>query len=286
MKRLGYSELFYSLQGEGLYTGTPSIFLRLFGCNFRCKSFGRSLGTEFGKYNPEVKDVIDNIDEYKSFNELPLVKTGCDSYGSVYPEFKRFAKFESPYEVAEKITSLLPDNRFSNNKHLVMTGGEPLLPGWQKSFVDLFDTLIDSDLSHVTFETNGTQILHDDVADKLWGLNIFCTFSVSSKLAPSGETFEDAIKPDAIRSYLTIADSLFFKWVIATEKDVDEVNRAIDAYSQHIDMSNIPIYVMPVGGTTESYFLNNKRVAEIALKNGWKYSPRLQVDLWKNRWGS
>lgn len=30
------NEIFYSLQGEGFYTGTPAVFLRMSGCNRRC----------------------------------------------------------------------------------------------------------------------------------------------------------------------------------------------------------------------------------------------------------
>ncbi|MHC4750074.1 MAG: hypothetical protein ACYTFW_09395 [Planctomycetota bacterium] len=33
---LRVNEVFYSIQGEGLQTGTPSVFIRLAGCNLRC----------------------------------------------------------------------------------------------------------------------------------------------------------------------------------------------------------------------------------------------------------
>ena len=41
MEKLHYTEIFYSLQGEGRWTGVPSVFFRTYGCNFRCKKFGR-----------------------------------------------------------------------------------------------------------------------------------------------------------------------------------------------------------------------------------------------------
>jgi hypothetical protein len=43
---------------------------------------------------------------------------------------------------------------------------------------------------------------------------------------------------------------------------------------------------MPVGGVESVYQMNNRRVAELAMKNGLRYSDRLQVNLWKNDWGT
>ncbi len=35
-KKYSVNEIFYSLQGEGYFTGTPAVFLRLSGCNRQC----------------------------------------------------------------------------------------------------------------------------------------------------------------------------------------------------------------------------------------------------------
>ena len=47
-----------------------------------------------------------------------------------------------------------------------------------------------------------------------------------------------------------------------------------------------PVYLMPVGGVESVYSLNNKRVAEMAMARGYRYSDRLQVPLFKNEWGT
>lgn len=36
MDKYPINEIFYSLQGEGFYTGTPAIFIRFSGCNLMC----------------------------------------------------------------------------------------------------------------------------------------------------------------------------------------------------------------------------------------------------------
>ena len=98
--KLRYSEAFYSVQGEGKFVGVPSVFLRTFGCNFRCMNFGldrsepmRDVKQKAGiKHNQEVQGLLDNKvhETTKEFNDLPIIHTGCDTYASIYPEFKHF----------------------------------------------------------------------------------------------------------------------------------------------------------------------------------------------------
>jgi hypothetical protein len=46
------------------------------------------------------------------------------------------------------------------------------------------------------------------------------------------------------------------------------------------------VYLMPVGGVESVYSLNNRTVAELAMKYGLRYSDRIQVPLFKNAWGT
>ncbi|QCT94095.1 7-carboxy-7-deazaguanine synthase QueE [Caminibacter mediatlanticus TB-2] len=86
---LPISEIFYSIQGEGKYSGTPSIFVRVGGCNLTCPGFGNK---------------------------------GCDSYYAVDKSYKNEWKNFSIEEIKKEFSKYL---KF--NPHLVITGGEPTL---------------------------------------------------------------------------------------------------------------------------------------------------------------
>jgi len=298
MTKLRYSEAFYSVQGEGRFVGVPSVFLRTFGCNFRCMNFGlpkepnRAEKLKQGiKYNPEVKELLDAgiTDKVEKFEDLPIVHTGCDTYASIYPEFKKFMMDKTIDEVVDHVLSLTPEGKWtmSNGQdvHFILTGGEPLL-GWQRTYIELFEHPRMKDLKNVTFETNTTQTLHKDFEDYLRKQDKFqVTWSCSPKLSVSGEPWNTAIKPEIARSYNGIPNSeMYFKFVVADASDVDEVSKAVAEYNQ-VGI-NVPVYVMPLGGRSETYILNTKKVAELAMARGWRYTPRLHVDIFGNAWGT
>lgn len=283
MSKIKLAELFYSVQGEGRYMGVPSIFLRTFGCNFKCAGFGMpkgELSTEASSLNPA---------DYNEYGQLPLVTTGCDSYASWDPRFKHLSPTVEADEIVDRIMDLLPFNEW-RDEHLVITGGEPLL-GWQRSYPDLLNHPKMLDLKEITFETNGTQELTPEFKNYLeeWysGLGVpygrEITFSVSAKLSVSGEKREEAIRPDIVCSYEQYGFT-YLKFVIATEEDAVEALEVAQIYRDAGFTG--PIYLMPVGGVESVYAMNNKNVALLALKHGLRYSDRLQVPLFKNAWAT
>ena len=283
--KIKVSEKFLALQAEARFTGVPSVFLRTFGCNFRCKNFGRSVVPYNETMNPEVEMVFKNIEKYKKFEDLPLLKTGCDTYSSVYSEFKKFATQSTVEELNQKMIELLPNKKW-NKVHLVITGGEPLL-GWQKVYSKLLSNSLMRDLTNLTFETNGTQLLTNEFSEYLkihWRKGWDClTFSVSPKLSNSGEKWSDAIKPNVIAQYEEHGHT-YLKVVVDSEEDLVDVKRAEEEY-RAVGFKG-DVYLMPCGGTEKLYSQNNTKVALLALKYGYRYSDRLQIPLFKNAWGT
>ena len=288
MKKLKVAEIFYSLQGEGKWAGVPSVFLRTFGCNFQCRGFGLPKGES----TTVPEDIAEKVDQFKIYEELPLAETGCDSYASWHPKFKHLSPVLETGAVNQRMEELIPEGRWDadpqQDVHLVITGGEPLL-GWQRSYPELLEEAMDKGLHNITFETNGTQEIAKEFEE--WVYNVWhgyrlwdqLTFSVSAKLPCSGEKWEEAIKPDIVVNYEKLGYT-YLKFVVSTEDDVNDVDRAVEEYRAAGFRG--PVYLMPIGGLPEDYHLNTAQVAELSMKKAYRYSPRLQVDIWRNAWGT
>ena len=289
-----------TLQGEGLRTSFPSIFLRFGLCNLRCPGFGLKKGEQ----NTEIPMIIKNIDQYKTYDDLPLSKTGCDSYPASWGEFKRFFKEFTFEQLADRIVEL--KNQTCEHCDLVLTGGEPLLKPTQRKLVKFFEQYSDliNSFETLTFETNGTQEISEEL--KTW-LSLRCKipviFSISPKLECSGEPENKRIVPSAIESIKNtviqikkdneyvhknpasnvVDATMYLKYVVSNETDIEEAltNAKILGYRNHIDGE---IYLMPVGGTFEEYMSIQTKIAELTIKHDCVFCPRIHTILFRNCW--
>jgi len=83
------SEIFYSIQGEGLNQGLPFIFIRFSGCNLRCVWCDTKYAWEGGK-EMELEKIIKEVKKFKCKN---ICITGGEPYlQNLFPIFERLKK--------------------------------------------------------------------------------------------------------------------------------------------------------------------------------------------------
>ncbi len=277
-------EMFYSVQGEGQYVGMPSVFLRLSGCNFRCQGYGMPVG--------QLSNAYREIDprQYQSLTELPVVKTGCDSYPSWDPRCQHLTQKVPVDELANALLALTPERNWRTTTqqaiHLVITGGEPLL-GWQDQIAVLLAQPSMCSLRYLSFETNGTQILNLGLQDHFNKQSQLdeVLFTVSPKLPNSGEAWGEAIRPEVLAQYARVKNaSMVLKFVVQSERCFDDICKAVDAYQEAGVICRV--YCMPAGADEISINKIAATIATLALRHGFAYSPRLHVDLWNNAWAT
>ena len=214
--------------------------------------------------------------------DLPVVDIGCDSSASWSAKYKHLSPFATTDEIAYNISEYAP---WSKDNHLVITGGEPLL-GWQKAYIELLDHPEMAELTHLTFETNGSKKVIDAFSDFLNMKNIDVTWMCSPKLSLTGEDQSIAIDPSALLSMNKVLNSnINLKFVIRDEIDISEVQ---DALAKYADAGVVieDVYLMPEGATLEGQELTERNVADICMKYGYKFSPRLHIQLFGNAWST
>ena len=300
-KKHTYSEIFYSIQGEGHYTGVPTAWLRFFMCNLQCNGFGQKDPTDESTYELPYKDF--DAKSVTSIEEMPVWKFGCDSSYSWAAKFKHLQHKKTAAEICDEIQNALK-NEFNpeglsqhphsnQEQHMCFTGGEPLMPHAQAAVIDVLREFKarDNQPMFITFETNGTQELTNEFIEFMnteysW-TEVF--FSVSPKLfTVSGEKADKAIKPEVVWLYHRIANSYGqIKLVVGgEERQWAEMDKMLEQFRE-VGI-NWPVWVMPVGATEEGQageygsHASAGKVAEMAYKRGYNVSSRVHVYLWGN----
>lgn len=303
MAKYEWSEVFMSIEGEAKYNGHPTVYVRFARCNFKCKGFNNpEKQYESDGYAPLGFDPKD----YKSLESLPLVTRGCDSQYAVNPKFAHIWHKGTEKELAGQVLTVLPYNSFVNPHSgqrviLSLTGGEPTLR--LKTWVPLLEELYRHGMRHVLIETNAAVPLRAKDVDEFYDWvkhqnEMIITWSNSPKISVSGESWEEAIRPEIALAQVKYKDfsahrlsyqnhkvEQYFKFVCGpTKEDFDEVEAAMN---QYFDAGTYgPVYIMPVACTEEQQQEISAKVATMCMDRGYIYCHRIQNSVFGNGVGT
>lgn len=203
----------------------------------------------------------------------------CDSYHTSWEPSHSYMTVE---EILKRVRS------YEQADNVVVTGGEPLIH-------DEVDTLLNrfaEDGYHVTVETNGTRMCDAPID----------LASISPKLANSTPTPSNA--PDDVGKWeelheqnrvnfdviASLVDEAEFqlKFVVTGREDLTEIEEVVSQVrkrtSKNVDQNDV--LLMPEGTTREEISETRDSVAEAALEQGYRFTPRLHVDLWNDEPGT
>ena len=167
-------------------------------------------------------------------------------------------------------------------RHVVITGGEPMIAKDIKEFVDL----LKQSGKHITIETAGTIAPNGIQCDLA---------SISPKLSDStpekGEISEEWIeRHDSTRIDYNILnewiDSYEFqlKFVVSKREEINEVKSIIDKIES--DILPEKVLLMPEGTDSETIHSRYDMLVDLCKENGFRMCNRLHLDLFGNTRGT
>ena len=174
------------------------------------------------------------------------------------------------------------DLNIGQMRHVVITGGEPYLQ--PDGLNDLLFKMEERGL-HTTIETNGIY----GKMTKIGGMPLANLTSISPKLSSSGLD-EEGVEMSAQGSGILVHAAkrahgdVQVKFVISSEDDEDEIKDYFGLTLRVLKPSDI--IVMPLGSTIEQLRQTSPIALGMALRNGWRFGPRLHISLFGNKEGT
>ena len=150
-------------------------------------------------------------------------------------------------------------------KHLVITGGEPLLQ--QDDLAELLSFLKPS--FYVEVETNCTILPNKMLTD------LVDQWNVSPKTENSGNSLK-LYENTECYYFFANQENCYFKYVVEDEDDIPEIKKFVKKY-------NIPenrVQLMTQATTKEDIRTREKSISQLAKEHNFLFSPRLHVAMW------
>ncbi len=255
MKKAKIADIFFSLQGEGIYAGSPQVFVRFYGCMCNCRFCDTPL-TAYEKYTPlelyqKIKKIAcgNNLNMQFSSSALRRTRTILErSISQWYP-----------------LDTFLYHKRFTLPYHsLCLTGGEPLL---QKDFLKGFLRLIKYDGLTTYLETNG--ILADELSCLIEDIDIIAMDFKLPSSTGMGEYWREH------RRFLKLAlkKEVLVKMVICSSTALEDLKEAVGLILK-LRAKKVPVVLQPNFFELGRELLAKTRVLE---KYCSRYLPRVKV---------
>ena len=294
--KIRFSEMFWSFQGEAELAGTPTVWLRFFGCNLECNGFGQDQPTKPETWDLPYKDF--DLINVKRVEDLPVWDKGCDSSYTWSMKYKHLATEIDVQGACDKLESLLPHGKFTHpttkqENMLAFTGGEPMLQQRRMNAI-VNEFLIRGNVPKIiTVETNGTKklnkVLQEFINVQLAELGIRWHWAISPKtLHTAGEI--DSVDVSNLMSYIEGTRSTgIIKFVCNGSKEswheIDGYSYQIRLYCKRAEITAPDIWIMPVGATKEAQE-NVANICNDAMQKGYKVATRNHCAIYGNQIGT
>ena len=194
----------------------------------------------------------------------------CDTL-DVWPHGNEYS-FEEIFGMFESIDLV---TKFKNGQHLILTGGSPLKQ--QRRLVAFLEAFYRKYgfFPYIEIENEGVLMPDADLAA------LITCWNNSPKLANSGMKERVRYKPEIIKDLAQRPNS-WFKFVISQESDWDEINKF---YLETDLISRKQIILMPEGQTQEELNKTRELAADVAIREGVRFTDRLHVTIWNKKTG-